>query len=173
MARRRTTPSGETMARAALPLAAPILTGQPWLLLPAAVSGFLTLKDEQDRARWLADFVSHLPPELAQAFPEGTVPGEALLSHVESRAAMITELVRREIRGLVIADADDGEVASQILAGDAETLAGELAGALARAGEDLTPHGLAALLIDLFEPRLEPALTESSARDIAATLARS
>ncbi|NOZ94872.1 MAG: hypothetical protein GXP47_09060, partial [Acidobacteria bacterium] len=30
-----------------------------------------------------------------------------------------------------------------------------------------------ALLIDLFEPRLEPALTESSARDIAATLARS
>ncbi len=172
MAKRNKTPSGETAMRAALSLAKPVLTGQYWLLLPATVAGFLTLKKARDQRAWLERFAAKLPPELAAAFPEGTVPEEAVLSDVEIWAGRITELVRREIAGLRIASHDDGGLASEILAGDVEAVAGEVARALEAAGTDLTPDSLVDTLKGAFEPRLRPALGDA-AEEVATTLARS
>ncbi len=172
MGKRRKAPSAAAIARALLPLAGPILAGQPWLLLPAAVAGFLTLKDEENRRAWLESLVRNLPVEGAAALGGASAPGEGVLSEVEIWAGRITELVRREIAGLDIIAGEDGALARQVLETDVEALAGEVAEALKGAGGNLTPDGLVARLKDAFEPRLKP-VARDSAGQIATTLARS
>ncbi|NOZ80027.1 MAG: SUMF1/EgtB/PvdO family nonheme iron enzyme [Acidobacteria bacterium] len=158
MSKRSPNPSKERMARALLPLAKPILTGQHWLLLPAAVQGFLGIADDAGRKKWLRTLAAALPVEMGAAIPGVSPIPEETLSQVERWAAILVELVRREVTGLRIAGFEDGILASEVLARDVEALAGELARALNEVGEAITPEVLVGILTERFGPRLKPIL---------------
>ena len=171
MVRRGFEPSAEAIAGALFPLAEPIITGQLWLLLPAAVAGFLTLRKDSDRRQWLRAVVARLPVETAAAFQGSESFPEQRVSEVARWAGGITELVRREIAGLETTADPDGPLARRVLEMDAEAVAGDVASALEDAGESLTPASLVKLLEESFEQRLRPIL-DTSAREVASSLAK-
>jgi len=162
-------PSRVRLAKAMARLAVPLASAQYWALLPVAAAEGLALFLEARGESTTRKLLAGLPASISSAYPERLALPQDVQTKLQSLAAGLVELVRREIARLGLLDLPDAETAQEVLTAFPERIAGTVAELIADTST-FTPRKLAQALATDLTALLSPILRDG-AQPIAEHLA--